>query len=154
MYKYFEVNSGKVSSWKSKGLFNEKITSVSVSVLSQIGNLPKILYNDRIKLKLSKIPLKQDKATYKHEPIVNIYIAYELISSPINIGITLQNCLFGAVKLTKKADIGKYKYSGYGIGFDSRGRFTHPSGGYSRNVISFGADLSSSKHANNKTRSI
>ena len=68
--------------------------------------------------------------------------------------VTLQNCLFGAVKLTKNTDIDKYKYSGYGIGFYSRGSFTHPSGGYGRNVIIFGADLSSSIHANNKTRSI
>ena len=57
-------------------------------------------------------------------------------------------------KLTKNADIDKYRYSGYGIGFDSRGSFTHSSGGYGRNVIIFGADLSSSKHANNKARSI
>ena len=96
MYKYFELNSGKVSSWESKELFNEKIASVSVSALPQIDNLPIILYNnDRIKLKLSKISLKQDKVTYKHGPIVNIYIAYELISSAMNIGITLHNFLFG-----------------------------------------------------------
>ena len=30
---------------------------------------------------------------------------------------TLENCFFDAVILTKNADIGKYKYSGYGIGF-------------------------------------
>ena len=35
----------------------------------------------------------------------------------------LVNCLFGAVSLTKNADIDKYKYSGYGIGFDRHGRF-------------------------------
>ena len=60
----------------------------------------------------------------------------------------------GQFKLTKNADIDKYKYSGYGTGFDSRGSFTHRSGGYGRNVIIFAADLSSSTHANNKTRSI
>ena len=64
------------------------------------------------------------------------------------------NCLFGAVKLTKNADIDKNKYSGYGIGFDLRGSFTHISGGYGRNVIIFGADLRSSTHVNNKTRNI
>ena len=31
---------------------------------------------------------------------------------------TLENCLFGEVSLTKNADIDKYTYSGYGIGFD------------------------------------
>ena len=85
---------------------------------------------------------------------VNIYIVYELITSAINIGITLHNCLFGAVKIRKSADIDKYKYSGYGIGFDSRVSFTHPRGGYGKNVIIFGANLRSSKHGNKKTRSI
>ena len=107
-----------------------------------------------MKLKLSKIPLKQDQATCKHRSIVNIYIFYKVISSAINIGITLHNCLFGAVKLTKNADIDKYKYSGYGIGFDSRESFSHPSGEYGKNVIIFGGDLSSFSHANNKARSI
>ena len=58
------------------------------------------------------------------------------------------------MKLTKIADIDKYKYYCYGIGFDSRGSFSNPSGGYGRNVIIFGADLSSYSHANNKTINI
>ena len=69
-------------------------------------------------------------------------------------GITLENCLFGAVKLTKNADIDTYKYSGYGIGFDSKETFSHPSRGFGKNFIIFGAGMSSSVHANNKTRSI
>ena len=40
------------------------------------------------------------------------------------------------------------------LDFIQKKRFTHPSGGYGKNVIIFGADLSSSKHANNKTRNI
>ena len=41
-----------------------------------------------------------------------------------------------------------------GIGFNSKGSFTHPSGGYGKNVIIFGCDMNNSVHANNKTRSI
>ena len=41
-------------------------------------------------------------------------------SSSHNNDPTLKNCLFGAVTLTKNADIDKYRYSGYGIGFDRR----------------------------------
>ena len=41
-----------------------------------------------------------------------------------NKGFTLANCLFGAVKVTNSADPDKYKYSGYGIGFDSRSQFS------------------------------
>ena len=47
----------------------------------------------------------------------------------------------------------KYKYSGCGIGFDSKGSFLH-SNGLGRNAFSFGADMSSSTHTNNKTRNI
>ena len=35
----------------------------------------------------------------------------------------LENSLFGAVKLVKYADINKYKYSGYDIGFHRPGTF-------------------------------
>ena len=42
----------------------------------------------------------------------------------------LKNCLFGAVTLTKNADIDKYGYYDYGIGFDRRGSFSFPSGGF------------------------
>ena len=36
---------------------------------------------------------------------------------------TLKNCLFGTVTLSKNADIDKYGYSAYGIGFDRRSIF-------------------------------
>ena len=52
--------------------------------------------------------------------------------------------MFGAVSLTKKADIDKYKYSRYGIGLDSHGFFSHPSGGAGGNVMIFGVDMRSS----------
>ena len=52
--------------------------------------------------------------------------------------------LFGAVSLTKNEHINKYKYSGYGTGFDGRLRFSYPSGGDGQNVMIFGVDVSSS----------
>ena len=67
---------------------------------------------------------------------------------------TLKNCLFGAVTLTKNADIDKYGYSGYGIGFDRRGSFSFPGGGFGQNVIIFGVDMSSSVHVDNKKKDI
>ena len=99
--------------------------------------------------------LKQDKVTYNHGKIVNIYIVYE-INKNYNISSypTIGNCLFGAVSLTKNADIDKYKYSGYGIGFDRHGEFSFGNG-LGKNCIIFGADLSnSSSHANNKKTNI
>ena len=131
-------------------MFSEKISSVTTSD----GRVTKLVYdNARIKVKFNGDLLKQNKATYNHGSIVNIYIVYKLILTTKDCIVTLQNCLSGAVN-KKNTDIEKYKYFGYGIGFDSRGSFTCPSGGYSRNVIIFGADLSSSTHANNETRRI
>ena len=76
-------------------------------------------YGTKTKVEFNGSCLKQDKVTYDHRKIVNIYIVYE-ISKNYNISSypTLENCLFGAVNLTKNADIDRYKCSGYGIGFD------------------------------------
>ena len=65
----------------------------------------------------------------------------------------LENCLFGAVSLTKHFDIDQYKYSGYGIGFDRKGEFSLRNG-FSKKVIIFGEDMSSSVNANNRLENI
>ena len=67
---------------------------------------------------------------------------------------TLVNCLFRVVSVTKNADIDKYKYSGYGIGFDRGGNYLLPSGRFDRTVIIFGVDMSSSVHVDNKGKDI
>ena len=65
--------------------------------------------------------MKQDKVTFNHGKVVNIYIIYEInISINISDYSTLENCLLGTVRLTKNADINKYKYSG--IKLDSIGK--------------------------------
>ena len=61
--------------------------------------------------------------------------------------------MFGAVSLTKHADIDQYKYSRYVIGFDRKEEFSFGNG-FSRNVIILGADMSSSVHATKKTQNI
>ena len=99
--------------------------------------------------------MKQDKITNTHGKVVNISIVYE-ISKGINISDypTLENCLFGAVSLSKNADIDKYGYSGYGIAFDRRGRFSFPGTSLGRNVIMFGVDVSSSTKIDNRKKDI
>ena len=43
-------------------------------------------------------------------------------------------------------------YTGYGIGFDGGTTFSYPSGGFGRNVLIFGVDMSKSTHIDNKKR--
>ena len=67
---------------------------------------------------------------------------------------TLKKCLFGAVILTKNADVDKYGYSGYGVGFDRRSAFSFLIGGFGQNVLVFGVNMSSSAHINIKKKDI
>ena len=77
-----------------------------------------------MRLKFNGSCLKQPKISYTHGKVVNIYIVYELgASSTHDDDLTLKNCLFDAVALTKNTDINKYEYSVYGIGFDTKSSF-------------------------------
>ena len=54
--------------------------------------------------------------------------------------------------MTINADIDKYKYSGYGIGFDRKGSFSFSGIGLGRNVIIFGVEMSSSTKIDNRKK--
>ena len=54
--------------------------------------------------------------------------------------------------MTKNADVDKYGYSGYEIGFDRRSGFSFPGGGFGQNVSIFGAHMSPSAHIDNKIK--
>ena len=56
--------------------------------------------------------------------------------------------------MTKHVDIDQYKYSRYGIGFDRKGDFSFGSNRFGRNIVTLGADMSSSVHANNRIKNI
>ena len=153
VHKYIKIiaNTIYISEWKSKGLSDESIKPFSTSDNSLTPLIDYYGYN--ISLKLNGSILKQPKVSYTHGKIVNIYIVYELGASSSHVNDpTLKNCLFGAVTLTKNADIDKYGYSGYGIGFDRRSSFTFPGGGFGQNVLIFGVDMSSSVHIGNKKK--
>ena len=158
MYRYFKSIGGVASGnylyfWKSKGLPDERINSVTTSNYSITPELSH--YGTKTRVNFNGASLKQDKATYSHRTIVNIYIAYE-ISKNYNISSNPkpEKYLFGADSLTKHVDIDQYKYSGYGIGFERKEEFSFGSNKFSGNVIIFGADMSSSVHANNRTKII
>ena len=157
MYRHFKRvagvgNANYIYFWKPKGFSNEKINSNTVSNYSITPKLSE--YGTRARVKFSGSCLRQDKATYNHRTIVNIYIVFE-ISKNYNISSypALENCLFGAVSLTKHVEIDQYKYSGYDIGFNRKGEFSFGIG-FGRNCIILGADTSSSVHANNRTKNI
>ena len=108
----------------------------------------------RMYVKFSGGCLKQDKITLNHRKTMNTYTVYDLKSNLNNFDPILENSLFGAVKLTKNNDNDKYEYSGYGTAFDSKGTFTHPRDGIGQNMVIFGIDMSSSVHANNRTKNV
>ena len=96
--------------------------------------------------------------------VVNIYIVYKLdpLASIRDKSFTIQNALFGAMKITKNAtDNDKNNYKGYSICFDERSEFGHTitEGGHAhttdaRNVLIFGADMSFSVHATDRANHI
>ena len=156
--KYFKLKSvvhtaDYVLSWQSKGLCNESIKPTTTSDNSLTPELN--LYGTKTKNKFTGSCLKQSSHILNHEKVVNIYIVYELTaSSSHDSDPTVKNCLFDAVTLTKNADIEKYKYSGYGIGFDRRSSFSFTSGEFGQNELIFGADMSTSIHIDNKKKDI
>ena len=139
-------NTNNISEWKSRVLSDEVIKPPDNSL-----NQTLVYDNKRMYLEFNGGCLKQDKITYNHGKITNIYIVYELKSTFNNDAeFTLENRLFGAVKLTKNANVDKYKYFRYGIGFDEKEVFSHHTVSFGNNAIIFGVDMSSSSHIDNK----
>ena len=147
MQRYFKLASDNPSiilSRKSKGLSDERIKAPTTS--NKILNPLQNYVGTKARVRFTGACLKQEKITFSHGKIVNIYIVYEIEKS-VNISSypTLQNCLFGAVKITSKhVDVDQYKYSENGIGFDKKGSYSIGNK-IGRNVIIFGVDMSSSR---------
>ena len=130
MYRYFKIiagvgNGSYIYYWKSKGLPQEIINSIKTPNHSITPNLD--YYGTKTRAEFNGSCLKEDSVIFNHKKVVNISIVYE-ISKSININDypTLENFLFEAVSLIKNADIDRYGYSGYRIGFDGHGSFSFP----------------------------
>ena len=117
---------------------DENITALTTSDYKRNPQLSYFGTKTRVEFRGSCV--KQDKVTYTHGKIVNIYIVCELDVIYVKTKPTLVNCLIGAVILTKNADINKYKYSGYGIGFD-RSSVYSVGYGLGRNITILGVDM-------------
>ena len=112
-------------------------------------------HGNKIRVKFTGSCLKQPKISYTHRTIVIIYIVYEPGTSGYNDNDpTLKNCLFGAATLTKSSENEKYGYSDYEIRFDRRLNFSFSGSGFGQNVLTFGADMSSSTHIDNRKKDI
>ena len=125
--------------------------AVSVATTS----LPPLIDNGRMSVGLEGAYFKQMRLLGpNNDNIVNIYIVY-LISNSRNTDYTVQNALFGGVKITKNAkDNSKHKYEGYGICFDEGGTFSKGNISNGKNVLIFGVHENSLVHANNKANNI
>ena len=81
MHRYFKQiagvgNGNYIYYWQSKGLPDERINSITASNYSVTPFLD--YYGTKTRVEFSGSCLKQDKVTFNHGKIVNIYIVYEI----------------------------------------------------------------------------
>ena len=155
--------SSSILDWKPKNIYDPSNKN-ELSSNQNINNFYPSVKNIRGELYVffSSNYFVQDIINISNN-VINIYCIYKLdpIDFSRNNKFTIQNVLVGAIKITKNANNSKYKYKGYGICFDESEEFTHvrKEGNFNhttsaRNVIIFGADMSFSKHANNKANNL
>ena len=115
--KYF-TGTTQINSWKSNGMSPTLVYHYLISDINIIGHC---LISNNI-----SIPKK----------VINLYISYILNPYFRNLSadFTLKNCLCKTVKLTKKADPDKYKYSSNDIRFVSRSEFSFTDESMGKNI--------------------
>ena len=92
---------------------------------------------------------------YDERKVAKTFIVY-VMNKNFNVSSypALENCLFGAVILTKSVDINKCKYSGFGIGFNRHRFLLYSRDGTGKNVINIGVDMSLSTKIDNRKKDI
>ena len=161
----FQFTGGKISTWKSAGVFNYSGNSNMNAVGDASGGLPFLANDGRKHAYLSANHFKQNRVIIpNNDNVINIYCAYEIrrIASNRDTTFTIENALFGAMQITKNANVNsKNNYKGHGICFNERSQFghtitedgrAHTTNG--RNVLIFGVDMSFSVHATNRANKI
>ena len=154
----FNYTSSKINQWKSKGLHNFSSDSHIDVVAVSNKDLPSLVDNGLLSVKFDGCYFKQTiLVTPNDNKVINVYIVYKLhpISRFRSDTYTVQNVLFGGVKITKNAtDTSKHKYEEYGICFDEGGMFSMGNINNGRNVLIFGVHGNSVVHSNNKANNI
>ena len=166
----FIFNNKKISKWESTGVFNSSDYYSMNGIENTKKEMPILKNDERLYVYLQGNHFQQNNVLTSNNDhvinknVVNIYIVYKLdpLASARDKSFSIQNALFGAMQITKNAtDNSKNNYKGYGICFDERSELGHTKteGGYdhttdARNILIFGADMSSSVHATNRANHI
>ena len=153
----FQFTDGKISTWKSTGIFNYLGNSNMNAAGDSKSVLPKLKNDGRMHVSLNDNHFQQNKVIIpNNDNMINIYCVYKIdpIASTRDDTFTIQDALFGAVEITKNVDTSKYNYKGYGICFDEGGTFSKGNINNGRNALIFGVHESSLVHANNKANNI
>ena len=116
----FNFSNSKITQLKSTVIFNYLENSdLNVSWSATANFMPFLENNGKMNVNFNGYYLAQNKAIHpNNNKVINIYIVYELglINNYRTSVYTIQNVLFGAMKITKNAaDNSKNKYKGYGI---------------------------------------
>ena len=153
----FKYIGGGTNTWKSTGIDNYSTDSDMSITANAFANVPTIINNGRMNVEFKGGYYKQSKLIKpNNNNVINVYIVYKLdpVSNTRDDTFTVQNALFGEIKLTKNTDTSKYKYEGYGICFDEGGVFSMGNITDCRNVLIFGVHENSVVHSNNKANNI
>ena len=120
--------NNKLTTWKSTGIDNLSANSDLKAFADTYLDLYVLENNGRTSVKFNGNYFAQNKFLHpnNNNNVINIYIVYKLdgINNTRNTDYTIQNALFGAVRITENVDISKNKYEGYGISFDEGGTFS------------------------------
>ena len=160
----FQFTNGKISVWKSTGIFNYLSNSNMNAVGDSKGILPELKNDGRMNVYFSGNHFQQNKVIIpNNNNVITIYCVYKMdpIASTRDTSYTVQNALFGAMQITKDpSDNSKGDYKGYGTCFDES-LFSHTitQDGMQRtsngkNVLFFGADMSFRWYATNRANHI
>ena len=154
----FNYTSSKINQWNSTGLHNFSSDSHIDAVAVNNNDLPSSVDNGRLSVKFDGCYFKQTILVKPNDnKVINVYSVYKLHpTSRFGSDIyTVQNALFGGVKITKNAtDTSEHKYEGYGICFDEGGMFNMGNINNGRNVLIFEVHENSVVHSNNKANNI
>ena len=153
---FLKQTAAGITHWKSTGIDNYSLNTDLRGVANTLGVYPKVSGGTRMNVKFSGNYFKENNSIYPIKSVVNIYIVYSLdpIKSTRNTDFTIQNALFGAVKIKKDVNPSNNKYVGCGTFFDEGSDFTAGNITNCKNVIFFDCDMSSSIYSTNRLNNI